>query len=93
MSTNKNGSGQGAAILEFGAGSRNRTHDQRFTKPLLYQLSYAGPEKIARDYFTTCRCLGRVRGLVSVGEVSDCNGAVAASRDATGSVGTVNANP
>src|SRR5215467_1826421 len=27
----------------FGAGSRNRTHDQRFTKPLLYQLSYAGP--------------------------------------------------
>jgi hypothetical protein len=25
-----------------GAGSRNRTHDQRFTKPLLYQLSYAG---------------------------------------------------
>jgi hypothetical protein len=26
----------------FGAGSRNRTHDQRFTKPLLYQLSYAG---------------------------------------------------
>src|SRR5438552_3835731 len=31
---------------ESGAGSRNRTHDQRFTKPLLYQLSYAGP---ARD--------------------------------------------
>ena len=28
--------------LGFGAGSRNRTHDQRFTKPLLYQLSYAG---------------------------------------------------
>ena len=26
----------------FGAGSRTRTHDQRFTKPLLYQLSYAG---------------------------------------------------
>src|SRR5215471_19302079 len=26
----------------LGAGSRNRTHDQRFTKPLLYQLSYAG---------------------------------------------------
>ena len=26
----------------IGAGSRNRTHDQRFTKPLLYQLSYAG---------------------------------------------------
>ena len=25
-----------------GAGSRSRTHDQRFTKPLLYQLSYAG---------------------------------------------------
>ena len=32
--------------LEFGAGSRNRTHDQRFTKPLLYQLSYAGPAGI-----------------------------------------------
>ena len=29
--------------LGCGAGSRNRTHDQRFTKPLLYQLSYAGP--------------------------------------------------
>jgi hypothetical protein len=29
-----------------GAGSRNRTHDQRFTKPLLYQLSYAGPVKL-----------------------------------------------
>jgi hypothetical protein len=28
--------------LYLGAGSRNRTHDQRFTKPLLYQLSYAG---------------------------------------------------
>ena len=28
--------------LDSGAGSRNRTHDQRFTKPLLYQLSYAG---------------------------------------------------
>ena len=31
-----------AVSREFGAGSRNRTHDQRFTKPLLYQLSYAG---------------------------------------------------
>jgi hypothetical protein len=30
-----------------GAGSRNRTHDQRFTKPLLYQLSYAG---LSRDF-------------------------------------------
>jgi hypothetical protein len=29
-----------------GAGSRNRTHDQRFTKPLLYQLSYAGLSEI-----------------------------------------------
>jgi hypothetical protein len=28
--------------IGIGAGSRNRTHDQRFTKPLLYQLSYAG---------------------------------------------------
>src|SRR5437016_13605910 len=26
----------------IGAGSRIRTHDQRFTKPLLYHLSYAG---------------------------------------------------
>ena len=25
-----------------GAGARNRTRDLRFTKPLLYQLSYAG---------------------------------------------------
>ena len=37
---------QGIGNRQFGAGSRNRTHDQRFTKPLLYQLSYAGP---ARD--------------------------------------------
>jgi hypothetical protein len=29
-----------------GAGSRNRTHDQRFTKPLLYQLSYAGMREL-----------------------------------------------
>lgn len=33
--------------MDRGAGSRNRTHDQRFTKPLLYQLSYAG---YARDF-------------------------------------------
>ena len=32
----------------IGAGSRNRTHDQRFTKPLLYQLSYAGTEREGR---------------------------------------------
>jgi hypothetical protein len=29
-------------ITQIGAGSRNRTRDLRFTKPLLYQLSYAG---------------------------------------------------
>jgi hypothetical protein len=32
--------------LFYGAGSRNRTHDQRFTKPLLYQLSYAGVREL-----------------------------------------------
>jgi hypothetical protein len=32
----------------IGAGSRNRTHDQRFTKPLLYHLSYAGGGTAAR---------------------------------------------
>ncbi len=26
----------------FGAGTKSRTRDLRFTKPLLYQLSYAG---------------------------------------------------
>ena len=36
----------GPFMGSFGAGSRNRTHDQRFTKPLLYQLSYAGPAGI-----------------------------------------------
>src|SRR4051794_4478639 len=30
----------------FGAGTRGRTRDLRFTKPLLYQLSYAGTEEI-----------------------------------------------
>jgi len=49
-----------------------------------------------RGYFTTCRCLGRLRGLSSDGEglvVEDSVGAVAASSDATGSVVTANANP
>lgn len=27
----------------FGAGDRHRTRNLRFTKPLLYQLSYTGP--------------------------------------------------
>jgi hypothetical protein len=30
------------SIVFFGAGDWNRTSDLRFTKPLLYQLSYAG---------------------------------------------------
>ena len=29
----------------YGAGDWNRTNDLRFTKPLLYQLSYAGFRK------------------------------------------------
>ena len=29
-----------------GAGARNRTRDLRFTKPLLYQLSYTGLREI-----------------------------------------------
>ena len=32
-------------IETAGAGDWNRTSDLRFTKPLLYQLSYAGKEK------------------------------------------------
>ena len=31
-----------AAESTSGAGARNRTRDLRFTKPLLYQLSYTG---------------------------------------------------
>ena len=31
------------AVLESGAGEGTRTHDLRFTKPLLYQLSYSSP--------------------------------------------------
>ena len=30
-------------LWDAGAGGRTRTDDRRFTKPLLYQLSYAGP--------------------------------------------------
>ncbi len=30
------------SLLVFGAGTRTRTADLRFTKPLLYQLSYTG---------------------------------------------------
>src|SRR5207245_4566482 len=63
---------QSSTIVIIGAGSRNRTHDQRFTKPLLYQLSYAGmagilPVPASRlqrqrpgsDYLMICRCGGR----------------------------------
>ncbi len=32
----------GAIQTLFGASRGDRTHDLRFTKPLLYQLSYAG---------------------------------------------------
>ena len=87
---------EGAVIVQSGAGSRSRTHDLRFTKPLLYQLSYAGPALREARYFTTCRCFGRVRGL-PFGDVLSLTaagaGAVAASSEATGSVGTVKAKP
>jgi hypothetical protein len=46
----------------LGAGSRNRTHDQRFTKPLLYQLSYAGyADDFTRDRAVkvTIECVDR----------------------------------
>ena len=33
-------------IEKNGAGERNRTSDLRFTKPLLYQLSYAGAKRL-----------------------------------------------
>ena len=94
--------------LVFGAGSRNRTHDQRFTKPLLYQLSYAGtkgilPRRVGTtavrgdvgNYLTTDRCDGRGFGLSpSPGSTAtDSSGAVALASDATGSCVTVNANP
>ena len=32
-------------LILNGAGTRSRTRDLRFTKPLLYQLSYAGPNR------------------------------------------------
>jgi hypothetical protein len=36
-------SGEDVQVIEMdGAGERNRTSDLRFTKPLLYRLSYAG---------------------------------------------------
>ena len=31
--------------IKFGRGSKNRTHDTRFWRPLLYQLSYAPIQK------------------------------------------------
>ena len=41
--TQKNGLTRSPYIVEmFGAGTKSRTRDLRFTKPLLYQLSYAG---------------------------------------------------
>ncbi len=38
---NRNMSGYSNPVMR-GAGDWNRTSDLRFTKPLLYQLSYAG---------------------------------------------------
>ena len=32
--------------IKFGRGSKNRTHDTRFWRPLLYQLSYTPKSKI-----------------------------------------------
>ena len=40
MSETQNAGPGGAR--EYGAGTRTRTADLRFTKPLLYQLSYTG---------------------------------------------------
>ena len=37
-----------AAEFTSGAGARNRTRDLRFTKPLLYQLSYTGTVRIIK---------------------------------------------
>ena len=85
-----------------GAGSRNRTHDQRFTKPLLYQLSYAGlqaesPRETA--YLMICRCEGRLglsasESFARTAAIDSTSlGAVALTSDATGSVAMVNANP
>ena len=34
----------GGVLTDNGAGTRTRTADLRFTKPLLYHLSYAGLE-------------------------------------------------
>ena len=44
------------------AGSRNRTHDQRFTKPLLYQLSYAGA---SLDFTRANAAKANIRGVMS----------------------------
>ncbi len=43
--------------MEDGASDRTRTDDLRFTKPLLYQLSYAGlpmSSRFPRNRFLTC---------------------------------------
>ena len=36
--------------IEFGRGSKNRTHDTRFWRPLLYLLSYT-PIKIKKKWW------------------------------------------
>ena len=90
----------------IGAGSRIRTHDQRFTKPLLYQLSYAGAGKTGccvkpgdDFYLTICRCEGRFDRAGSVAAILGSpiawlsRGAVDAASAATGSSGAVKENP
>ena len=46
--SNENGPLYGARF--FGAGTRTRTADLRFTKPLLYQLSYTGDARQDAHY-------------------------------------------
>ena len=40
-------------LVGYGAGEGTRTHDLRFTKPLLYQLSYSSPKQTIPSWFLT----------------------------------------
>ena len=51
---------------ENGANGQNRTDDPRFTKALLYRLSYVGARSILSRYACSCQARRVTKGLRTV---------------------------
>jgi hypothetical protein len=53
------------SALKSGRGGRTRTHDRRFWRPLLYQLSYTpAPSEIIRDYKSGSKIFNKLMHLM-----------------------------